>query len=223
MHTSVATGPHGQRLALRKLANLANELVEWRSDHEIRHIDKEGGGVFDFVKGLRLAARLIYILKEKLTKHGLDANWGQIMDENGVYLSPECDIIVHTSGHLDRWNGEGPSEMGNVMDFRFIELSHVLAVISCKSYLTSISEKDRRYCERLKGYLKGRKLWLFAECIPKGKKKEMLSKAKKAGHDVLWYLYAWDDKNLLPEQDRPLWQEFLQAVDGLADASRTTP
>lgn len=219
MRTSVGQGAHGQRLALRKLAGLANELMEWRSDHEIRQIDKEGGGVFDFVKGLRLAARLIYILKEKLATHGLDANWGQIMDDSGDYLSPECDIIVHANGHVDRWNGEGPSEIGNVMDFRFIELRNVLAVISCKSYLASISDKDCKYCGRLKPYLKGRKLWLFAECVPKGKEREIRGKARKVGHDVLWYLYTWDDKNLLPEQDRPQWQEFLKAVDKLADGS----
>lgn len=221
MQPSAKQGALAQQFALRKLSRLANELIEWRSNHEISQIDREGGGVFDFVKGLRLAARLIYILRERLAKHSLEANWGQVMDDNGVYLSPECDIIVHANGHLDRWNGEGPSEIGNIMDFRFIELKHVLAVISCKSYLSSVSERDQKYCARLKPYLKGRKLWLFAECIPKGKEKEMRGKARKAGHDVLWYLYTWDDKNLLPEQDRPQWQEFLQAVDKLADGTRT--
>jgi len=221
MHASLRQGGHARHLALRKLTNLANELIEWRSDHEIRRIDKEGGGVFDFVKGLRLAARLIYILKERLERHGLDANWGQIMDDKGVYLSPECDIIVHANGHLDRWNGEGPSEIGNIMDFRFIELRHVLAVISCKSYLSSVCERDQKYCARLKPYLKGRKLWLFAECIPKGKEEDIRQKARKAGHDFLWYLYTWDDKSLVPEQDRPQWQDFLQAVDKLADATQT--
>ena len=222
MPTTSEVGAQGETLALRKIFTLTAELTDWRSNHEIRQADKEGGGVFDFVKGLRLATRLIYILKNKLAQYSLDANWGQILDENGEYLSPECDIIIHKGKELDRWNGEG-GDHGNVMDFRFIELENVVVVVSCKSYLTSISDKDRRYCQRLKPYLKRKELWLFAECVPIGKEKDLDKKARKIGHNKLWYLYSWDEKNLQPEQNRPLWKRFLDELDkiGRTELRRT--
>lgn len=212
MTESVLQGSQGQQLALRKISTLSTELKEWRSNHEIRRAYREGGGVFDFVKGLRLAARLIYILKNKLAEYKLDANWGQILDDNGVYLSPECDIIIHRGQHIDQWDGEG-GNIPNVMDFRFIELKKVLAVISCKSYFTGISQEDRNYCKRLKPYLKGKKFWLFAECIPKGKEKAIDEKVRSIGHNKLWYLYTWDDDNLDPEEDRKLWEKFFDEID----------
>lgn len=212
MSKSLPQGAQGQQLALRKISSLVSELTEWRSNHEIRQAYKEGGGVFDFVKGLRLATRLIYILKNNLSEYHLDANWGQILDNKGVYLSPECDIIIHKGTHVDRWNGEG-GEIPNVMDFRFVELRKVVVVISCKSYLTTISQKDINYCQRLKPYLKRKKLWLFAECVPKGKEKAIDEKARSVGYNKLWYLYSWDEKNLQPEQNRPLWKRFLDELD----------
>ena len=214
MGKSLSTGAQARYLRLRKISSLARELEDWRSDNEIRQANMEGGGVFDFVKGLRLAARLIYILKSKLSDYNLDANWGQILDKNGFYLSPECDIIVHRGKDVDRWNGEGQN-IENVMDFRFIELTKVLVVISCKSYLTSFSEADRRYCQRLKPYLRGRKLWLFAECVPIGREGTIDKQAKNIGHDRLWYLYTWDEKNMQPEEPRPLWEKFFDEIDKL--------
>ena len=55
-----------EQFVLRKISTLAHDLVEWRSENERRQANIKDGDVFDFVKGLRLAARLIYILKEKL-------------------------------------------------------------------------------------------------------------------------------------------------------------
>ena len=219
MRTCSPKGAQGQQLALRKISRLASDLTEWRSNREIRYAEKEGGGVFDFVKGLRLATRLIYILKNRLVEYQLDANWGQILDNEGVYLSPECDIIIHRGQAVDRWNGEG-GEIANIMDFRFIELSKVVAVISCKSYLGSISDKDREYCRRLRPYLKGRDFWLFAECVPKGKEKDIERKAKKIGHNRFLYLYTWDEDGLLAEENRPLWARFLEEIDKIGKESR---
>ena len=211
----VPKGAQGQVLALKRISLLVAELTEWRADYEIKQAYTEGGGVFDFVKGLRLAARLIYILKHRLSQYQLDANWGQILDKNGKYLSPECDIIIHSGKEIDRWNGEGGwANVGNIMDFRFVSITNVLAVISCKSYLTSISGKDTKYCKRLKPYLRGRKkLWLFAECVPLGKEEDIESKIRQIGHDRFWYLYGWDEKNFQFEENRPLWEKFLDEVD----------
>jgi len=214
MARSLTKGAQAQQLKLRKISALARELEDWHADSGVRQAKMEGGGVFDFVKGLRLATRLIYILKNRLSQYHLDANWGQILDEDGFYLSPECDIIVHKEGHFDRWNGEG-GEIRNVMDFRFIELQKVVAVISCKSYLTSISEDYKKHCRKIKPYLKGKIFWLFAECVPIGKEKELERKVKSIGHNRLWYLYSWDEMNFQPEENRPLWGKFLDEVDML--------
>jgi len=223
MAKSLITGAQARQLKLRKISALARELEDWRADSGIRQAKMEGGGVFDFVKGLRLAARLIYILKNRLSEYGLDANWGQILDKDGFYLSPECDIIVHRGGYFDRWNGEG-GEINNVMDFRFIELKKVVAVISCKSYLTSISKEYRKYCQKLKPYLRGKKFWLFAECIPHGKEKTLDKKARNIGHSKFWYLYTWDEKNSQPEENRPLWEKFIDEIDkmGVKESQRAS-
>ena len=214
MGTTLSTGAQARHFRLRKISALARELEEWRSDGEIRQAKMEGGGVFDFVKGLRLAARLAYILKEKLSQYHLDANWGQILDEDGFYLSPECDIIIHKEGYVDRWNGEGLG-IDNVMDFRFIELKKVIAVISCKSYLKSIGKEYTNYCQRLKPYLREKKFWLFAECIPSGKEETLCKKARSIGHDGFWYLYTWDENISEHKEDRPLWEKFIDEIDKL--------
>ena len=219
MGTSLSKGAQTRYFKLRKISALARELEDWRSDNESRVAKMQNVGVFDFVKGLRLAARLAYILKEKLSRYHLDANWGQILDKDGFYLSPECDIIVHKEGHADRWNGEG-GRIDNVMDFRFIELKEVVAVISCKSYLTSISKKYTKYCQRLKPYLKGREFWLFAECIPSGKEKTLDKKARSIGHNGFWYLYTWDKKRSEHKENRPLWEKFVDEIDKLGQVRK---
>lgn len=212
MGTTLSKSAQARHFKLRKISALARELEDCRSDNEIRMAKMQGAGIFDFVKGLRLATRLIYILKNKLSEYDLDANWGQILDKDGFYLSPECDIIIHKEGHFDRWNGEG-GEINNIMDFRFIELKKVVAVISCKSYLTSISKKYTNYCQRLKPYLKRRDFWLFAECIPHGKEETLDKKARNIGHNGFWYLYTWDKKSSEHEENRLLWEKFVDEID----------
>ena len=219
MSASLSVGAKARCLKLRKISALARELEDWRSENETRMSRMKNGRIFDFVKGLRLAARLTYILKEKLSKYNLDANWGQILDKDGFYLSPECDIIIHKEGHFDRWNGEG-SDMHRIMDFRFIELENVVAVISCKSYLTSISKEYINYCQRLKPYLKGRIFWLFAECIPTGRENALDTKARSIGHDGFWYLYTWNENISEHKEDRPLWEKFVDEIDKLGQKKK---
>jgi len=214
MPASLSIGAQARSFKLRKISALARELEDWRSENETRVSKMKNGGIFDFVKGLRLAARLTYILKEKLSEYHLDANWGQILDKDGFYLSPECDIIIHKQGHFDRWNGEGGGA-DNIMDFRFIEIEKVAAVISCKSYLTSISTKYTNYCARLKPYLEGKEFWLFAECIPAGKEKTLDKKVRSIGHNGFWYLYTWDEKMSEHEENRPLWEQFVEGIEKL--------
>lgn len=210
-------GAQARCLALEKITALAAELISWRADNEIQILqaEKGGGRVFDFVKGLRFSSRLIYIMRDALSRDDVEVNWGQVFDAEGAHLSRECDIIVHKNGCHSKWNGHAGGT-SQVMDFRFITAADVLAVVSCKSLLTSLTKDHKEYCRRLKPYLKRRKLWLFAECIPKGKERPLSKAARQAGYERLWYLYNWDDENSSTETDKGLWLRFLDEVRRLA-------
>ena len=95
------------------------------------------------------------------------------------------------------------------MDFYFVEHSHAVAVISCKSYLTSV---DTEYITTTKPYVK--QVWLFAECCPKGREVKLREDARGAGYKHLFYLYPWDGKvGVAP--DRKEWLAFLKALNSL--------
>ena len=137
------------------------QLLNYRLDPFIR--DKESGEgsnkglIFPFARGLRFSALLIYSIRESLSGSDLEVNWGQIVDDDGLACSGECDIIIHIKGHYNKWNG---SDGGNhIMDFRFIEKQNAIAVISCKSYLTK-SSIEEIYCHNMLKYVK--RVWLFA-------------------------------------------------------------
>ena len=73
-------------------------------------------------------------------------SWGHLVDDNGESCSPECDIIIHRPGYYHRWNGdESP-----IINFKFIECSEALAVISCKSQTNSV---DKGYCKAFAKYI----------------------------------------------------------------------
>ena len=215
MSITILNDAQGRQLALQKIKSLSNELAEWRSDDEIRQIQRKKPkvGVFDFVKGLRLSAQLIYIIREHLSGYSLEANWGQVIDDSGTYLSPECDVIIHSPGQLRRWNG-GENQ---VMDFKFIPREKVIAVISCKSKITSITKDLTDYCQRLKPYMRGKKIWLFAECVPKGKGRKIINDSKRAGYQKCWYLYNWDSKNSEIQRDDELLLDFIREIIKLGE------
>src|SRR6266849_10235424 len=148
----------GQVLAVEQLTGLTAELQRVRTHPPLvkRSDGKYEGGILAFVKGLRLSARVIYFLRERLSSTDLEVNWGHLVDRNEESCSPECDVIIHEKGHLRKWNGGEKS----VMDFRFVEAGSVRAVVSCKSSLDTI---DKAYPKSLRKY--GVKtVFLFAEC-----------------------------------------------------------
>lgn len=214
MTKSILNGAQAQGLALAPFTRLTEELISWRSEHEIQQMqkDKTKGRVFDFVKGLRFSAQLIYIIRGALSRYGLEVDWGQIVSDNGASLSPECDVVIHRRGYHQRWNG---GKTDQIMDFKFICQSDALVVISCKSLLTSVGKEHKDYCDRLKPYLKRKKPWLFAECVPKGKGIKIAKDAEKAGYHKFWYLYDWDNKNSLTGKDPKIWLNFLNEIDKL--------
>ncbi len=212
-------GAQERCLKLEALASLAELLATWRSDYEQQLLQrtKAQGRVFDFVKGLRFSAQLIYVIREWLYQYRLQAHWGQVIADNGGVLSPECDVIIHDHGHIRSWNDGKPDQ---VMDFKFIKRSTVLVVISCKSLLIAIGKEHRDYCERMKPYVGKTKLWLFSECVPKGKEAKLKRDASDAGYHRFWYLYSWDTKNSQKQEDRSSWADFLGKVEHLGKTAR---
>jgi hypothetical protein len=185
------------------------ELVSWRIDPYIRQLEKEKkkGRIFPFVRGLRLSARLIYVIRDILSETNLTANWGQLLDEQGKSCSCECDIIIHHKGHERRWNGTDQP----VMDFRFIKQQNAIAVISCKSYLRS-GDVDTEYCESMKPFCKN--IWLFAECCGSRSAKNIRQKALSFGYKKFWYLYSWSKKTD-PQPNRDGWSDFVKEAKKL--------
>src|SRR6266576_7224155 len=97
----------GQVLRVEQLTALTVELQKLRSNPPIvkRRAGIREGDILGFVRGLRLSARLIYFLRERLSSTGLEVNWGHLLDQSEESCSPECDVIVHTPGHVREWNG----------------------------------------------------------------------------------------------------------------------
>lgn len=199
----------------QKFNKIKSELSGYRLDPFIREAEnKEGknkGLIFPFVRGLRFSALLIYTIRECLSGSNLEANWGQIINDDGEICSGECDIVIHTKGHYVKWNG---SDHGNhIMDFRFIEQSKAIAVISCKSYLTKTSI-EKEYCENMLTFVK--RVWLFAECIGPESLELIKEESKNIGYENFWYLYTWSKTTGNTEDDIEGWYTFIESVKALA-------
>lgn len=191
---------------------MCQEFAEFRIDPVIRMMEKhkERGRILGFVRGLRLSAQLIYAIRDALSGSGLHADWGHLLDKNRNLCSPECDVIIYDGAFIARWNKHDKP----VMDFYFVECSHAVAVISCKSYLANI---DKEYIQTIKPFME--QVWLFAECCPRGKEAALRKKARAAGYRNLFYLYPWDGE-ISVEPDRSEWTRFLKALETLKHARR---
>lgn len=202
-------GSHWNLIAERFDA-LVGELKRWRVDPETQRT--KSGQLFSFVKGLRLSAGLIYIVRQLLRQTGstLEANWGQVLGSSGPVFSPECDVIIHRQGEFARWNGSEDA----VMDFRFIESGRAVAVISCKSQLDAIRVDLRTYCASVKHYVD--KVLLFAECCRPGAGDRLQDRARAAGYDSLWYLYTWDQERSMVHEEEAVWKDFAEYIRSLA-------
>ena len=194
--------PVGVSLAIGQLVGLSSELQLLR-DHPplVKRSDgKYEGDILGFVKGLHLSARVIYFLRERLSSADLEVSWGHILDQNGQSCSPECDVVIHKKGWICRWNGSSKP----IMEFTFVEARSVLAVISCKSKLTTI---DKDYPTSLKKY-DVKKVFLFAECCDESSLQSLKQTARKAGYKGLWFLYSVENSTGLVKTDEPALKSF---------------
>ena len=176
--------PVGASLSVEQLVGLSRELQCLREHPPLvkRSDGKYQGDILGFVKGLRISARVIYFLRERLSSTDLEVSWGHILDQNSQSFSPECDVVIHKKGHIRCWNGSREP----IMEFKFVEVSSVRAVISCKSKLTTI---DKQYPPSLKKY-GVEKVFLLAECCAESSKESLKKKAREAGYKGLWFLYS---------------------------------
>jgi len=195
----------GDALAVDYLAGLAAELQQLRDYPPlVRRADgKYEGGILGFVKGLRLSARVVYFLRQRLADTRCEIHWGHLLDTEERSCSPECDVIIH-DGSRRRWNGfERP-----VMDFAFVVADKARAVVSCKSKLDSI---DAEYPKALRRF--GVKdVLLFAECCDEKKFERLRRLAKRAGYRGLWCLYFTGDNGSFVRMDTAMYVDFANAI-----------
>lgn len=175
----------GASLSVEQLEGLNAELQKLRHHPPLtrRQGGKYEGDILGFVKGLRLSARVIYFLRECLSDTHFEVSWGHVLNAEEQSCSPECDIVIHSKGHIRKWNGDGGADP--VMNFRFVRAEGVRAVVSCKSRLDAI---DPDYPKALKRFGIS-KVFLFAECCREDQLASLRAKAKGAGYSGLWCLY----------------------------------
>ena len=190
------------------------KLLNYRLDPYIRELEaKEGeqkGLIFPFARGLRFSALLIYTIRECIRDTDLEVNWGQIIDAEGIACSGECDIIIHKKGVYKNWNGDGAVK--HIMDYNFILKDKVIAVISCKSYLTK-DKIEQKYCENMLPFVN--RVWLFAECCGPKSVELIKKEASDIGYENFWYLYTWSRTTETVIDDVEGWLHFIETIKSL--------
>jgi len=193
-------------LRVASLHGLCGDLQASRSDRDLKLLESVRGSalVFPFAKGLRLSSQLIYILRKQLSElEHVEVNWGQVVGGDEKAFSPECDIIIHHHGCVEKWNGtEKP-----VMDFRFVPQRCALAVISCKSFAERV---DREYVKKLQPFVPH--IFFFAECCEPRKVDPLRRAAEKSGYAGFGYLYTMEKAKGVTTKDPEQWIRFLDRV-----------
>jgi hypothetical protein len=131
-----------------------------------------------------------------------------VLNEEEQSCSPECDIVIHSKGHIRNWNGGS----NPIMNFKFVHAGAVRAVVSCKSQLDSI---DSDYPKALKAF--GiHKVFLFAENCRQSRLANLRTSAKKAGYSGVWCLYTTEtgEEDPFIKADEAGYVEFGNAIRG---------
>jgi hypothetical protein len=204
--TPAKSAQFSRNLGLEQLTGLRAEMQSLRQYPPItRRADgKYEGDILGFVKGLRFSARVAYFLRERLSTTGLEVNWGHLVDSEEQSCSAECDVIVHTAGHIRKWNGtEKP-----IMNFVFVDAKQARVVVSCKSVLNSI---DKDHPNALKKY-GVQYVYLFAETCDAKRMPALRKAALKAGYAGVWCLYTTGSDTASFTTDEPALHTFGDTV-----------
>ncbi len=207
-NSSVLSGAMGKILSTEDFESLANKLAMWRLDPSIKLMEskKSKGRILGFVKGLRLSAQIAYLIRNILSAHSIDVNWGHLIDNNGQSCSPECDIIIHQPGYIQKWNGSDRP----IMDFKFINCGDALGIVSCKSLTRSV---DKEYCKDFKKY-KMKNIFLFVECCNAKSVDRLKKQAKAAGYKGFYYLYTIEKDGYININGN-VYINFIKAIQAL--------
>jgi hypothetical protein len=200
-------------LVTEDFVGLSEKLAKWRLDPIIRLMDtnRTKGRILGFIKGLRLSAQIAYLIRTIVSQENVEVNWGHLIDNEGNSCSPECDIIIHRQGHIQKWNGS----KNPIMDFRFIKCKNALAVISCKSWTNSV---DKKYCKDfLKYNLKN--IFLFVECCNPNSIDRLKEQAIAAGYKGFFYLHTIDKRGVI-KRDESVYLEFIQTIKDVSKLDR---
>jgi hypothetical protein len=209
-------GLTGNALRLERYNAMVGLLSTWRLDPGIQALEKgrKAGRILGFVRGLRFASQLIYALRAALADCDVEVSWGHLLDDEQTLCSPECDIVIHKSGTVHRWNGDTGG--AHVMDFKFIKRSNVVAVVSCKSFIRQL---DRNYPSQMAKYCA--KTYLFSECFSPVSAGRLRSQAKSAGYAGCCCLYTLKKSQIgTNEKD---WLDFVDKVAKTCGAKASTP
>jgi hypothetical protein len=195
----------GDSLAIGELREIATELQSLREHPPLvqKTPGRYEGAILAFVRGLRLSARMIYVLRKFLSSSELKVSWGHLLDAGGNGCSPECDVVIHEKGFIQRWNGGAEP----IMDFHFISAQRVRAVVSCKSKITSI---DKNYPKSLRKY-GVKNVILFAESCDEAKFPRLRKLARAAGYRGLWCLYLTRKDGAPIETNEKMLNAFAKA------------
>lgn len=213
----ITTGHMRRQLYVEKFFALSRQLQTWRLDPYMQQMDatKAEGRILGFVKGLRFSAQLAYLVRDVLSEENVEVSWGHLIDESGDLCSPECDVIIHRPGFVQRWNGGSHP----IMDFKFINCSQALAIISCKSFTNSI---DKRYCPAFAKHGIQRVV-LFAECCKLNRVRPLRAQALTAGYKGLFYLYTVPTKDdFTVTEDPEVYVQFIELIKELVNPQSGT-
>ena len=88
------------RLRTEPFLGLTEELVQWRLDPIIRLMEttKDRGRILGFVKGLRLSARILYILRTIVSSQKLEVSWGHLVDDEGILETSQALAMSFEGG-----------------------------------------------------------------------------------------------------------------------------
>ena len=209
-NSSVLSGAMGKILSTEDFESLANKLAKWRLDPSIKLMEskKSKGRILCFVKGLRLSAEIAYLIRNIISTGNIEVNWGHLIDDKGESCSPECDIILHQPGQIQRWNGSDRP----IMDFKFIERKNALGIVSCKSLTRSI---DKEYCKDFQKY-KMKNIFLFVECCNAKSVDRLKKQAKAAGYKGFYYLYSIEKGGYINIDDN-VYINFIKKIQALSN------